>query len=179
MDEFLVKNQLHEALITGCTSEGQGVTRIAGRVVSVKGALPGERRHIRILKAGKARLVRLKTGGPFHTKYMAPAGEKLKTFLERPENRPGTPVIPVTSNVTGGFYRPEDDITSLLAGQVSGSVMLEQNLRNLLEAGYRDFLEIGPGNTMQGFLKKTAKAMGIDVNCAGISTAEDFRTLVS
>ena len=53
MDKSLEKNQLYEAAITGCTSEGQGVTRIAGRVVFVKGALPGERCRIRILKAGK------------------------------------------------------------------------------------------------------------------------------
>ena len=54
MDETLVKNQLHEVQITGCTSEGQGVTRVAGRVVFVKGALPGERCRIRILKAGRS-----------------------------------------------------------------------------------------------------------------------------
>ena len=53
MDELLEKNQIHEALITGCTSEGQGVTRIAGRAVFVKGALPGERCLIRILKTGR------------------------------------------------------------------------------------------------------------------------------
>ena len=146
---------------------------ICGDEAAVSGA--GER----IQKAGKARMIRLKTGGPFHTKYMAPAGEKLKAFLERPENHPGTPAIPVTSNVTGGFYQPEDNITELLARQVSSSVKMEQNLRNLLEAGYRDFLEIGPGNTMQGFLKKTARVMGIDVNCAGISTAADLKAVVA
>ena len=74
---------------------------------------------------------------------------------------------------------PEDNITELLARQVSGSVMLEQDLKSLLEAGYRDFLEIGPGNTMQGFLKKTARAMHIDVNCAGISTAEDLKAVIA
>ena len=146
---------------------------ICGDEAAVTGA--GER----ILKAGKARLIRLKTGGPFHTNYMAPAGEKLMAFLEQPENRPGTPSIPVTSNVTGAFYMPEDNITELLARQVSGSVMLEQDLKALLEAGYRDFLEIGPGYTMQGFLKKTARAMHIDVNCAGISTAEDFKAVIA
>ena len=111
--------------------------------------------------------------------FTAPAGEKLMAFLEQPENRPGTPSIPVTSNVTGAFYMPEDNITELLARQVSGSVMLEQDLKALLEAGYRDYLEIGPGNTMQGFLKKTARAMHIDVNCAGISTAEDLKTVIA
>lgn len=53
MDDLLQKNQLHEAEITGCTSEGQGVSRVGGRVVFVKGALPGERCRIRILKAGR------------------------------------------------------------------------------------------------------------------------------
>ena len=150
-----------------------GQVVICGEEAAVSAA--GER----ILQAGKARLIRLKTGGPFHTKYMAPAGEKLKAFFEKPENRPGTLAVPVTSNVTGGFYQPEDDIAELLVRQVSSSVMLEQDLRNLLEAGYRDFLEIGPGNTMQGFLKKSARAMGIDVNCVGVSTAEDLRAVVS
>ena len=53
MDEPLEKNRIHEAAITGCTSEGLGVTRIAGRAVFVKGAIPGERCRIRILKAGR------------------------------------------------------------------------------------------------------------------------------
>ncbi len=53
MDEPLEKNRICEAEITGCTSEGQGVARLGGRVVFVKDALPGERCRIRILKAGK------------------------------------------------------------------------------------------------------------------------------
>lgn len=52
MPEPLEKNQVFEAEIQGCTSEGQGVTRLDGRAVFVKGALPGERCRIRILKAG-------------------------------------------------------------------------------------------------------------------------------
>ena len=68
MDERLEKNQIHEAVITGCTSEGQGVARVAGQAVFVKGALPGERCRIRILKAGKtavyARIEELLTPSP-------------------------------------------------------------------------------------------------------------------
>ena len=68
MDERLEKNQIHEAVITGCTSEGQGVARVAGQAVFVNGALPGERCRIRILKAGKtavyARIEELLTPSP-------------------------------------------------------------------------------------------------------------------
>ena len=53
MSEALERNQLHTVRIEGCTSEGQGVARIGGRAVFVKGALPGEQCLIRILKAGK------------------------------------------------------------------------------------------------------------------------------
>jgi 23S rRNA (uracil1939-C5)-methyltransferase len=53
MPEPLGKNQVFETVIQGCTSEGQGVARIEGRAVFVKGALPGEKCRIRILKAGK------------------------------------------------------------------------------------------------------------------------------
>ena len=69
MQEPLEKNQVLEAVIQGCTSEGQGVARIDGRAVFVKGALPGERCRIRILKAGKAavyaRVEELLASSPF------------------------------------------------------------------------------------------------------------------
>ena len=76
---------------------------------------------------------------------------------------------------TAGKPGAAAEISGLLTRQVQESVRLEQNLRALLTAGYRDFLEIGPGNTMRGFLKKTARAMGIPVRAEGIGTAAEFR----
>lgn len=130
-----------------------------------------------ILKAQKAvRTVRLKVSGPFHTPFMKPAAEKLEgLFRSLGPFVPAEPKIPVTANATGGFYPAAAEISGLLTRQVQESVRLEQNLRALLTAGYRDFLEIGPGNTMRGFLKKTARAMGIPVRAEGIGTAAEFR----
>ncbi len=125
------------------------------------------------------RCVRLKVSGPFHTKYMEPAGKALAAYFERCGLQIQSLQIPVTSNATGNFYQPEEDVKDLLVKQVQSSVYLENNLRYLIQAGYRNFIEIGPGRTMAGFLNRTAKAMGIAVNVQSIDTVEDFKKVVT
>ncbi len=124
---------------------------------------------------GAKRAKRLKVSGPFHTKYMEKAGELLREYLVNVTF--ADPKLPVISNVKGDFYSDGDDIKALLVRQIQESVKLEQGLRILLEKGHRDFLEIGPGNTMAGFLKKTAKAMNLEINVKSIDSLEDFKTL--
>ncbi len=128
-------------------------------------------------EAGARRCLRLKVSGPFHTKYMAPAGEALASFFKNMNF--GVPAIPVCSNATGTFYRPEDDIRDLLVQQVQSSVYLEENLKTLLDAGYTRFIEIGPGKTMAGFLNKTARALGVRASVVSIDTAEDLKAFLS
>lgn len=129
------------------------------------------------LKAqGAKRAVRLNVSGPFHTAYMKPAGDALNTYFENIEF--GAPSIPVASNVTGKFITEDDDIKSLLVEQVQNGVHLEDDLRTLIDAGYDNFIEIGPGNAMAGFLKKTARAMGASIQVKSIDTVEDFRKVI-
>lgn len=129
------------------------------------------------LKAqGVKRCVRLNVSGPFHTKYMKPAGDRLQELFGEIEF--GKPQIPVALNVTGALYQNGDDLKDLLVRQVQQSVRLENDLRALLAAGYTDFLEIGPGNTVSGFLKKTAKDMGIEVTVDCIETLADFKRII-
>ena len=129
------------------------------------------------LKAqGAKRAVRLNVSGPFHTSYMKPAGDALNTYFENIEF--GAPSIPVASNVTGKFITEDDDIKSLLVEQVQNGVHLEDDLRTLIDAGYDNFIEIGPGNAMAGFLKKTARAMGASIQVKSIDTVEDFRKVI-
>ena len=125
------------------------------------------------LKArGSRRCTRLKVGGPFHTAYMDPAAEALEGYMETMTF--ASPGIPVISNVKGDYYAPEDSVKALLVSQVKSSVRLEQGLRALLADGHRDFLEIGPGNTMSGFVKKTAKAMGLEIQVRSIEHYGDI-----
>ena len=125
---------------------------------------------------GAKRCVRLKVSGPFHTKYMAPAADLLGERLAEISLK--APSIPVSANVTGDFYQDGDDIRGILMRQIQSSVRLEDDLKKLLEAGYTDFIEIGPGNTMSGFLKKTARAAGAKVTIRGIDRAEDFEKII-
>lgn len=124
---------------------------------------------------GARRCVRLQVSGPFHTLYMNAAGDALESCLRDMELK--KPSIPVAMNATGTFAE-EKNIKELLVRQVESSVFLEQDLEALLDRGYTDFVEIGPGNTMAGFLKKTARAKGIAVNVSSIDSTEDFRKVI-
>ena len=126
---------------------------------------------------GAKRCIRLNVGGPFHTKYMESAGKKLRAFLE--EIYFGEPQITVALNATGDFYKHGENLKELLEIQIQSSVHFESELRKFLELGADTFVEIGPGNALTGFIKKTAKAMDKKVTTYTIDTAEDLQTLIS
>lgn len=126
---------------------------------------------------GAKRCIRLNVGGPFHTKYMEPAGKALRAFLE--EIPFGEPEFTVALNATGDFYKPDENLKELLEIQIQSSVHFESEIRRFLEAGADTFVEIGPGNALTGFVKKTAKAMDKKVTTYTIDKAEDLETLIS
>ena len=125
---------------------------------------------------GAKRCIRLKVSGPFHTKYMQPAAEKLEEYMKELEF--AVPEIPVTLNVTGDFYKEGQDIKELLEQQIQNSVYFENDIRMFMENGATLFVEIGPGNALSGFVKKTAREMGKDVNVFTIDKAEDLKALI-
>ena len=129
----------------------------------------------RLKARGAKRCVRLNVSGPFHTKYMEPAGAALREYPEKTELN--EPQIPVALNVTGSLYNGENLVDNL-EKQVCNSVQLESDLRALINAGGDRFIEIGPGNAVSGFLRKTAKAMGVEVSVASIDSVEDFKKLI-
>ena len=125
---------------------------------------------------GAKRCVRLNVSGPFHTKYMEPAGEALRGYFENIEM--AEPKLPILLNVTGDYYKEGDSIKELLIKQVQSSVRLEDELRKLIADGADEYIEIGPGNAISGFLKKTAKEMNVDINIMKIDTVEDFKKVI-
>ena len=125
---------------------------------------------------GAKRLVRLNVSGPFHTKYMKPAAEELRKYFEKMEFM--TPSIPVALNVTGDIYKYGEDLKELLVKQVQSGVRLEDELSLFINKGYDRFIEIGPGNTIAGFLKKTARKLGKEISVMSIDKVEDFEKLI-
>lgn len=102
--------------------------------------------------AGAKRVMPLKVSGPFHSKMLEGAGEKLAAELEQVPLR-GI-VIPYVSNVTADFVTDAAQVKGLLQKQVSSPVRWQQSVERLLAEGADEFVEIGPGHTLTGFMKK-------------------------
>lgn len=113
------------------------------------------------LEAGAKKAIPLKVSGPFHTSFMKSAGEALREYFKGITFQEGT--CPVLHNFLGRERQEGDpSVPELLVEQVQKPVRMEEDLRRLLELGVRNFVEIGPGKIISGFLKKTVKDMGIE-----------------
>ena len=125
----------------------------------------------KLKEAGAKRTVMLNVSGPFHSGMLAEAGEKLGEFLENVEI--SDPQIPYVANVTASYVTDKAEVKSLLARQVSSSVRWEQSVRAMLADGVDTFVEIGPGKTLAGFMRKITR----DVKVVNIETLQDVRAL--
>ena len=124
-------------------------------------------------EAGARRCLPLKVSGPFHTTFMAPAGDALaKRFSSEAVGAMQTPVL---FNCLGRAKTDAESIPALLEKQVQSSVYMEDTLRRLGELGVTDILEVGPGKALSGFVKKT---LGADVRCTAVETAEDLEAFL-
>ena len=117
----------------------------------------------RLKEAGAKRVLPLNVSGPFHSSMLAEAGKKLGKVLEGVEVH--TPQIPYVANVTAEYVTDEKEVKPLLEKQVSSSVRWEQSIRRMIADGVDTFIEIGPGKTLTGFMKKidrNVKALNIE-----------------
>lgn len=121
--------------------------------------------------AGAKRTIMLNVSGPFHSGMLKEAGNQLGEFLEGIEIQ--NPRIPYVANVTAAYVTEKEEVKPLLAKQVSSSVKWEQSVRAMLEDGVDTFVEIGPGKTLAGFIKKITK----DVKVVNIDSLEAVRAL--
>lgn len=119
-------------------------------------------------KAGAKRVVPLKVSGPFHSKMLEGAGEKLAKELE--QVTVSMPQIPYLSNVTADYVTDSEPVKSLLERQVSSPVRWQQSVERMIADGVEEFVEIGPGKTLSGFMRKINR----DVSVSNIDTMDDF-----
>lgn len=102
--------------------------------------------------AGARRVIPLNVSGPFHCELLREAGEKLGEDLAEVEIQPFT--IPYVTNVTAQYVTEPEQVKELLVKQVSSSVRWQQCVEQMIRDGVDIFIEIGPGRTLTGFLKK-------------------------
>ena len=99
----------------------------------------------------------LRVSGPFHTKFMQPAGDALKQKFE--EISFGKMQIPVIFNTVAAELPEDKTIEELLVQQVQSSIYMEDTIKLLAAKGVDTVVEIGPGKVLSGFVKRTAPEM--------------------
>lgn len=109
----------------------------------------------KLKEAGARRCIPLKVSGPFHSEMLKGAGEKLAGVLVDVELKEFS--MPYVTNVTADYVTDISEIKELLGRQVYSSVRWQQSVERMVADGVDTFIEIGPGRTLTGFLKKINK----------------------
>lgn len=126
---------------------------------------------VALKEAGARRVLPLNVSGPFHSEMLKPAGEKLGEVLEEVEVK--TLNLPYVSNTTASYVREKEEIKPLLKRQVYSSVRWQQSIEAMLADGVDTFVEIGPGKTLTGFMRKINRK----VKAINIEKVEDLEKL--
>ena len=125
----------------------------------------------KLKEAGAKRTVPLKVSGPFHSGMLLGAGEKLEKVLEQVEVH--TPVVPYVANVTADYVADKEQVKPLLMQQIASPVRWQQSVERMIADGVDNFVEIGPGKTLSGFMRKINR----DVKVINIEKVEDLKKL--
>ena len=124
-------------------------------------------------EAGAKRVLPLNVSGPFHSSLLEQAGEELEKELEQVEF--SDLQIPYVTNVTAEYVTDITKTKELLARQVASSVRWQQSMELLISDGVDTFVEIGPGRTLAGFLRKINR----EVKVYNVGTWEDVDKVVN
>ncbi|MFQ9114328.1 ACP S-malonyltransferase [uncultured Eubacterium sp.] len=122
-------------------------------------------------EAGARKTVELNVSGPFHSEFLKGAGQQLEELLKKIKLQKLS--IPYVTNVTADYVNDISKTKSLLAKQVYSPVRWEESIRNMIKNGVDTFIEIGPGKTIAGFLRKIDRTK----KCINISNFEDLEQL--
>ncbi|HAG44084.1 MAG TPA: [acyl-carrier-protein] S-malonyltransferase [Clostridium sp.] len=119
---------------------------------------------------GAKKVVQLPLSAPFHTSMLKTAAEKLSVELDKIKFN--SMKIPVITNVTGDYINENENIKNILKLQIMSSVRWEDTIRTMIRDGVDTFIEIGPGKTLNGFVKKIDRSLKI-LNVEDISSLEN------
>jgi [acyl-carrier-protein] S-malonyltransferase len=168
LDDNLVESACHrvddDVWVANFNAPGQVV--IAGSPTGVAAA-------VKVAKdLGAKRSMPLPVSGAFHTPYMAAARERLRKALDQIEFR--GPDHPVYANVDAIGHESADDWPALLSSQLTSPVRWRQTVHALDSAGFKTFVELGPGAVLTGLAKRTVK----EARTIKVNAPDDLDTLL-
>lgn len=142
-----------------CASTEEGIVVAANYNCDDQIVISGEKAAveaacIRLKEAGARRALVLPVGGAFHSPLMEPARAELAEGIEKAVFH--TPICPVYQNVTALPSTDPEEIKANLLAQLTSSVKWTQSVRNMIGDGADTFIELGPGQVLQGLVAKIA-----------------------
>lgn len=138
---------------------------IAGEKLAVEEACK------KLAEVGARRTIMLNIAAPFHTAQLAEAKENLAKELEKIEFKSFE--IPVIKNIDGTPYSESDEMQQILSNHIVSSVRWKESVEYMIANGVDTFIELGPGKTLSGFVKKINK----DVKVYNVENIETFEKL--
>lgn len=161
-----------EKVIEGMAGVSIANYNCPGQIVITGETKAVEEASEKLKEVGAKRTVMLNVSGPFHSPMLEKAGEELAEVLKDVELSPLK--VPYVTNVTAEQVSDIGMTRDLLAKQVSSSVKWQQSMENLIADGVDTFVEIGPGKTLAGFMRKISR----DVKVYNIGTWDDVEKVV-
>ncbi len=163
-----------DKLIEVCkTASESGIVQCAnfnspGQIV-ISGSVEGVKKAMELAKQSGAKLVKeLVVSGAFHSPLMEPAIQELQSKLD--ETNFYNAKIPVYANVSAMPVQDKEEIKSLLIQQLTAPVRWEETIKNMIQDGADEFIEIGPGKVLQGLVKR----IDPNVSVSGIEKYSDL-----
>ena len=135
-----------EGVVVAANYNCDGQIVISGEKSAVEAAC------VKMKEAGARRALPLPVGGAFHSPLMEPARAELAEGIEKTSFK--IPVCPVYQNVTALPSTDPDEIKANLLAQLTSPVRWTQSVRNMAADGASEFVELGPGNVLQGLISK-------------------------
>ena len=164
---------LEAAAIEKVCEETQGMVSIAnyncpGQIVITGEKTAVDAAGLALKEARAKRIIPLNVSGPFHSPMLAHAGEQLGEALKEVEI--AGEFLPYVANVTAGYVTAACEVKPLLERQIASSVRWQQSIERLIADGADTFVEIGPGKSLSGFMRKINR----EVSVFNIDKLEDF-----
>ena len=130
----------------------------------------------KLKEAGARKVIKLKTSGPFHTKKLEKAKEAYKQELEKIKFNKGN--VKVIKNLDGSYYGANDNLVEILSNHIVNPVRFDKAIKLMNEENVEEYVEIGPGKTLTGFVKKDNKEANV-YNINNLATLEEYIKLLS
>lgn len=133
-----------------------------------------EKAEALLMEKGARRVLPLTVSGAFHSSLLQDASLELEKVLQ--QSKLSLPKIPVYHNISGDKENVSstNDLIEILKQQICHSVRFEQTIRNMIRDGVDTFVEIGPGKTLSGFVRKVDRSVKVYT----INTVKDLEGMV-